>query len=198
MNIEELNNIMNIEELYKKTFHIGYDIQIKTQEGNTIDGKGIWGEIEATVKDIKIEGLTYNKENLEKIYPEMKKIIEEYDMGGEKEFKIISNHFFMQLMNLVIMKSPPENSYTLYLNRVLQIAFNAGQLRVFIEKKTINDRIIDFVKKYKLLNLSTYVNSWTLNEINEALKKAKLQNGGYYEDSENYKYIDYLLKMNKN
>lgn len=117
----------------------------------------------------------------------MVKIITNKKMN-DNEYNPISNHFFMQLMNLVVNKSLPVNSYNLYLNRVLQLAFNAGQLKVFIDKNLLDDEIVSFVKKYKLLNLSTYVNSWTQNEINEALKK---QSGGHKK----YEYISNFIKL---
>jgi hypothetical protein len=100
----------------------------------------------------------------------MKEIIKKFDMESN-ELNPKSNHFFMQLMNLVLKKSLPENSYNTYLNRILQIAFNAGQLQVFIKNKKIDNEISDFVKKYKLLNLSTYINSYTQNEIDEILNQ---------------------------
>jgi hypothetical protein len=161
-----------IKYLFDETYKIAERVQKidQSESEKKIDGRAIWGKIEEKVKDIKIENLEYN-ENLNPIYEEMNKIMEKYDMHNN-EMNPKLNHFFMQLKNLVVTKS----NFKIYLNRVLQLAYNAGQLSVFLEnienfadKEKLNE-INKIVMKHKLNILNTYVSNENQNKINKILE----------------------------
>jgi hypothetical protein len=103
-----------------------------------------------------------------------------------------SNHFFMQLKNLVDKKS----EFIIQVNRLLQIAFNAGQLSVFIEEKEIPEDIIEFIKTYNLLSIDTYVSDTNQEIINKKLKSIKLNLVGGFTDYYS-KYKKYKMKYMK-
>ena len=164
---------MSIKSLFNDAFEAGRNVQIKEHANEDIDGKLVWNLLEAKTGPLKNKILTDNSEenikynsNLENIYCEMDKIIVKYKMN-ESEFLPISNHFFCQLKNLVKSKS----NFNIQLNRVMQLGFNAGQLSVFIENKTLlEDRyneISNFIKKYKMLELDTYVDIIKQSIINK-------------------------------
>ena len=158
-------------------------------------------------KDIQVDELEYN-ETLKPIYELMDKIIDKYEMK-DNEFKIISNHFFMQLKNLVIK---PESYFIIKLNRVLQLAFNMGQLSVFFQNikkydKNLQKQIKDikkFVKTNKLNKLDTFISNenqkiinsflpdtdFNFNDVDDLLKTN--QKGGYKNYKE--KYLKYKQK----
>jgi hypothetical protein len=105
----------------------------------------------------------------------------------ENEFNPKSNHFLLQLRNLVKAKS----NFIIKVNRILQLGFNAGQLSIFIEKNTLpEDRlkiISKLFNKYKLNKLETYVSQ----ENQEIIDKELPQSGGYdYKQ----KYLKYKQK----
>ena len=203
-----------IKFLFDETYKIAQRVQKIDQLKKEINGKAIWGKIEEKVKDIAIDNLEYN-ETLKPIYTEMDKIINKYDMNRDNnEFKIISNHFFMQLKNLVTTKS----NFKIQLNRVLQLAYNVGQLSVFLEntekyddiEKTKLNEINEMVMKYRLDVLDTYISIENQNKINKVLvnisfdfrdfndleKIGKNQEGG---NVSNYKqkYLKYKQKYLK-
>jgi len=124
-----------LRELFDKAFRAGRDVQERTHlhPDIVIDGKAVWSELEKeaialTEKNPEItkEMLRYN-ESLNDIYDRMDVIIKEFNMDST-EFNPISNHFFMQLQNLVKKKS----DFIIQLNRVMQLGYNAGQLSVFL------------------------------------------------------------------
>ena len=104
--------------------------------------------------------LKYN-DSLYELYEKMDKIIEKYDLASN-EFNPITNHFFLQLKNLVKTKS----NFIIYINRVLQIAYNAGQLSVLLENNKLNDDIKQFTLQNNMLDLDTYVSADNQNIIN--------------------------------
>lgn len=163
-----------IKFLFDETYKIAQRVQKIDQLKKEINGKAIWGKIEEKIKDIAIDNLEYN-ETLKPIYTEMDKIINKYDMNRDNnEFKIISNHFFMQLKNLVTTKS----NFKIQLNRVLQLAYNVGQLSVFLEntekyddiEKTKLNEINEMVMKDRLDVLDTYISIENQNKINKVLE----------------------------
>ena len=183
-----------LRELFDKAFRAGRDVQERTHSHPdiVIDGKAIWSELEKeaialTEKNPEItkEMLRYN-ESLNDIYDSMDVIIKEFNMDST-EFNPISNHFFMQLQNLVKGKS----EFIIQLNRVMQLGYNAGQLSVFLERNTLPvDRlevIRKFVNDHNMLNLDTYI-SPEIQEIINRILNNKLD-GGYY-----FKYMKYKNK----
>jgi len=196
-----------IKFLFNETYKIAQKVQ-KLK----IDGKVIWGKIEEKVKDITIDNLEYNK-TLNPIYDEMDKIIYKYNMN-DNEFKIISNHFFMQLKNLVTTKS----NFKIQLNRVLQLAYNIGQLSIFLQKLIENkedfkeeeriklNEIHQIVMEHRLDVLDTYISIENQNKINKILKDIYFdfnhiiqQDGGNIHNfKEKYlKYKQKYLKLKK-
>ena len=158
-----------LKQVYDTTFLKARNVQHLEQRGIQIDGRIIWGQIETSVKDIILlpeQPLMYNKENLERIYVIMKKFIAENKIC-DSEYQPKYNHFFMQLLNLVTKKSGPENSYLIQINRILQLAYNAGQLSVFIEEDKLPIAMQLFVEKYRLLDLDTYVTQDVQNRISD-------------------------------
>ena len=124
----------------------------------------------------------------------------------------ISNHYFLQLKNLVVKKS----NFIIQINRILQIAFNVGQLSIFIENNKLDmdrrDEISRFIYMNDMLNVDTYVSIDKQKEIDKLLDDhlvhsiisksslkdlqnlRDLQNGGnniYYQ-----KYMKYKIKYN--
>ena len=150
-----------IKQLYKFVFDKAREVQHKTLKDEQIDGKAVWNSIEVKIKDIKLDmDLKYN-DSLYELYEKMDKIIEKYDLASN-EFNPITNHYFLQLKNLVKTKS----NFIIYINRVLQIAYNAGQLSVLLENNKLNDDITQFTLQNNMLDLDTYVSTDNQNIIN--------------------------------
>jgi hypothetical protein len=183
-----------LRELFDKAFRAGRDVQERTHlhPDIVIDGKAVWSELEKeaialTEKNPEItkEMLRYN-ESLNDIYDRMDVIIKEFNMDST-EFNPISNHFFMQLQNLVKKKS----DFIIQLNRVMQLGYNAGQLSVFLERNTLPADRLEVIRKFvnenNMLNLDTYV-SPEIQEIVNRILNNKLD-GGYY-----FKYMKYKNK----
>jgi hypothetical protein len=157
---------MNINRLFTQVFHIAYEVQRSTHSGQQIDGKRVWQEIEKSVEHINIPEMNY-KESLNDIYEMMDIIIDKYCMEIN-EYYPKSNHFFMQLKNLVVKKS----KYIIKLNRILQLAYNAGQLKYFLDSSEYNtlDQIKDIKNIYdnnNLNNLNTYISFENIEIINQ-------------------------------
>jgi len=133
---------------------------------------------------------------------------------NDNEFKIISNHFFMQLKNLVTTKS----NFKIQLNRVLQLAYNIGQLSIFLQKLIENkedfkeeeriklNEIHQIVMEHRLDVLDTYISIENQNKINKILKDIYFdfndiiqQDGGNIHNfKEKYlKYKQKYLKLKK-
>ena len=141
-----------IKRLYDLVYNISRNIQIRILRGEEIDGKSIWQNIEKKVIHIIIkEEIEYNN-SLKDLYERMDKLIIKYDLANN-EYNPISNHYFLQLKNLVKTKS----NFIIQINRILQIAFNAGNLSIFLENNRLNDEIIHFVLENNMLQLDTYV-----------------------------------------
>ena len=174
-----------INDLFINAYKAGRDVQIRTHNGEEVDGKAKWQKIEQPIKDINIVEIKYN-ETLNKIYKKIDKIDKKFKMT-ENEFNPKSNHFLLQLRNLVKAKS----NFIIKVNRILQLGFNAGQLSIFIEKNTLpEDRlkiISKLFNKYKLNKLETYVSQ----ENQKIIDKELPQSGGYdYKQ----KYLKYKQK----
>jgi hypothetical protein len=181
---------MKISDLFNEAFEEGKNVQIKEQAGEEIDGRQVWQKLEAKTGELKNKDLTnksgekikYNLK-LETIYEQMDKIINKFKMD-ESEFDPKSNHFFCQLKNLVKAKS----DFNIQLNRVMQLGFNAGQLSVFIDRGILPDEITDFIFKFKMLELDTYIDSINQDIINDLYLT---QTGGSIKYSKKY-FINYM------
>jgi hypothetical protein len=162
----------NLKLWFDKAFKKGKSVQKQEHKGKKVDGRAIWAKIENKLITLKDKNLTddsssnlkYNS-TLDSLYDIMDVIIEKFGMD-KSEFCPKSNHFFMQLKNLVKVKS----DFNIQVNRVAQLGFNAGQLSVFIKKETLcEDRrklIVDLVDKYNMFNINTYVTPTMQSIIN--------------------------------
>jgi len=200
--------VSKIKKIFDDTYEIAKRVQQIEQSGKEIDGRKIWGLIESKVKDIQIKELNYN-ESLKPIYKLMDDFLQKNNINKENEYNPKSNHFFMQLKNLVIK---PESYFIIKLNRVLQLAFNMGQLSVFFQNikkydKNLQKQIKDikkFVKTNKLNKLDTFISNenqkiinsflpdtdFNFNDVDDLLKTN--QKGGYKNYKE--KYLKYKQK----
>jgi hypothetical protein len=194
----------NIQNLFNEALIAGREVQTKEHQGEIVDGKQIWNKLEEKTGELKNKDLTYDSgekikynQELISIYHKMDEIINEFKMDGANEFFPKSNHFFCQLKNLVDAKS----NFNVQLNRVMQLGFNAGQLGVFIEMNTLQaDRmqeIKEFVNKYKMFELDTYIDSDTQKIINKKYLKSELSGGSYSINyyQKFYKYKSKYLKL---
>ena len=184
----------NIFIWFEYAFNQGRQVQEIEHSGGTVDGRGVWKNIEVQVESIEIKGLKYNR-SLENIYNKMDKLIEKYSID-KNEFEPKYNHFFMQLKNLVKSKS----NFEIKLFRLLQIAYNAGQLSINIGKKDFPEDIAKFVHENNLLSMDTYVSKENQDIINKQyldgtiLDKIKNQHvGGFHK-----KYLLYDLNGGSN
>ena len=166
-------------------------------KGDSIDGRTIWQNIEQEVAGVNIMDLKYRPE-LRNIYINMDKLIRKYKME-ESEMNPKYNHFFMQLKNLVEKKS----NFEIKMNRVLQLAYNAGQLSIYIEQQKLPEDIIEFVESNNLLDLDTFIsieNQETINRLyldNTPLDKIKENIHNLGGSSDYMKYLKYKAKYLK-
>ena len=178
---------MNINKLFELTFDLARYIQEFEHNGIKMDGRLIWKEIEKNVTEDSIGYLKYN-ESLNEIYTKMDALIEEHSIE-EGDDNPILNHFFLQLKNLVVKKS----NFSVKVNRVLQLAFNAGQLKTLIELDIAPEYIKEFFEDNNMGELKTYLDEDKIDEINEYLKS--LQEGGYIKETDNLNKLDLYLKI---
>lgn len=193
----------NIKFWWEYTFKQGQLVQAieNSKDDNKIDGKAVWGGIECQLTGINIEGLRYN-ESLRPIYEKMDKVCDAHRMTEEgREFNPKYHHFFMQLQNLVVKKS----NFEVKLNRLIQLAYNAGQLSQLIHLGKIPDDIKHCVEENNLLSLDTYISKETQDIINRTylngthLDKVRenihmLGGGDPKENQYYYKYLKYKHK----
>jgi hypothetical protein len=186
----------NIKQLFSFVYNKGRDIQYKTLNGEQIDGKSVWNSIEKKVKNIIIlDEIKYN-DSLHSIYEKMDKIIEKFDIANN-EYNPVANHFFLQLKNLVSTKS----NFIIHVYRILQIAYNAGQLSILLENKKLNEEISEFVLQNNMLDLDTYVSKDNQKNISMNIQDHVMddvlddveQKGGY-TDNYKKKYLKYKQK----
>jgi len=176
-----------LKKLFRNVYDTARDVQIKDQNKEDVDGRAVWNQIEESVKGIDIEGLEY-REELKPIYEKMDLVIDKYKMR-DSEMEPKSNHFFMQLKNLVDKKS----NFQIKINRVLQIAYNIGQLSIFIERDKLEQDIVDFVEEHNLLDLDTYISLENQQIISERYLRdfnIDMKGGSYYYS----KYLKYKTK----
>ena len=186
----------NLQRIYNSVYKIAQYVQL-----SNINGKDIWKKIESIIEHIKFEPLYYN-DSLKSIYEKMNDI-KNYEDIKNNENNPIYNHFFLQLRNLVETKS----NFIIYLNRVAQIAYNAGQLSIFIDRDNLNQDLKKFVLENNMLDLNTYISIENQNIIDMILNQHNIdnivnninniielsQNGGY-NNTYKLKYLKYKQK----
>jgi len=187
----------NIKFWFEYSFKIARTVATADMNGESIDGRSIWQNIEREVDGVNIVDLKY-REELKNIYKNMDKLIKKYKME-DSEMEPKSNHFFMQLKNLVEKKS----NFEIKMNRVLQLAYNAGQLSIYIDNNKLPEDIIEFVKSNNLLDLDTYVSikdQETINRLyldNTPLDRIKENIHSLGGSSDYMKYLKYKAKYLK-
>lgn len=182
---------MDIRDLFNTTFAKAVKVQEDTQNPERVgpipDGRKIWQEIEKTVETVELPSdMEYRHDILDKIYEEMDKIDKKYNMSPN-ENEPISNHFFLQLKNLVVKKS----NFIVKANRILQLAFNAGQLSVFIKNNNVPKEVANLIEKYNMNDIETYLTPKDIEKINIILNKKSMQ-GGTFDYKQ--KYLKYKQK----
>ena len=216
-----------IKSLFDKIISLAYNVQSNEQDPNITNkpnGRSIWGSIEkVSGKDIllddnnekmEFDGKKLDGKKLDDVYADIKEDVCKITKDNEMNPK--SNHFFAQLKNLVVEKA----KYKLHINRLLQLAYNIGQLKVFIDNSKndkpnpeyLNPKIFEHVQKYNLFDIDLYISPKTqeiinkkyshkINEIIEAVNSIDIinpmeQSGGFID--EYHKYVKYKAKyMNK-
>lgn len=198
---------MNPEEIFKKIIYYG---KIVRTGGH--DGLKAWENIKGLFTDQltgtwKIARYVNGEEidNIEDIY---NYVHDELGMKGEETDDQSDNnlwgkqHFFLQLVRII--KNNPEFSFV----RLAQIAYNIGQLSIYIESDELfkPEPIQKYYKENNLDLISSYAN---LNEyLIEELERlgdqidAKIQEietgGGVLTGGNNKYYLKYLKYVGKN
>jgi hypothetical protein len=168
-----------IREIFEAVKNLAYQVQNLTQLGLNVDGKAIWGGIESSLADIKIrDGLRY-KDELRETYVDMERLIETFGLNRDK----MPDHFFTQLKDLVDKKS----EFVVKPNRILQIAYNVGQLTRVLEKDKLPREIKEFVYVKRLLEIETYLDEATLSIIDTEFNK--MSGGGKKFDLRNLRFL---------
>ena len=194
---------MDIREKFQETFKKAVKVQEETQDpkrvGPAPNGKDVWKTIEAPVENIELpEDMEYRHDKLDTIYKEMDEIDKKYDMSSHENDPIY-NHFFLQLKNLVVKKS----NFVVKVNRILQLAFNAGQLSVFIKNKKLPQEMLSeistLIEKYNMNDIETYLSPADIEKINKILNKKSMTGGNqnYYQKYLKYKQKYYELRYKK-
>jgi mannose-6-phosphate isomerase-like protein (cupin superfamily) len=179
--------MVSLSELFKSVIKYG-----KYVRENRLDGLRYWNNLKNIIstKNLqeinKILGNTWNikisigdteTNNLDIVYNHVHDELEMHgddnDSKDDKE-KWDKNHFFLQLVRI------PKNN-ELNLLRILQIAYNIGQLSVHLnDKETYSEVAIDFYDRNKLGKMETYIEGnkiidieiiSILEEINTYIKK---------------------------
>jgi len=112
------------------------------------------------------------------------------DIAGTKlDNKIETNHFLIQHFRI-----PKIENYNLPLVKILQIAYNVGQLKaVFENEKVFDNKIKEFYYGNNLDNISTYVNSDIYNS--SVIGHADIQMGSSRYQKKYFKYKKKYLKL---
>jgi len=145
---------MTIQDLWYKIMNEGYEIRkLKC------DGYVNWQPIKKRYSLIQTEYDVHKsfKKLMENIIfkigekqdlDDLKIIVDEFELDNEIE----KDHFFVQLFRI-----PKLENYKLKVVKVLQIAYNIGQFKAELEKKSYDNKIINFFVKNNLDKFETYI-----------------------------------------
>jgi hypothetical protein len=141
-----------IAVIFSQIFAIGMMVQ---NSSSSIDGKALWGKLEQIVLTIPVPGVQddYTSAGLLEFHTEIKRLDAQFDLT-KNEFTQISNHFLLQLSNLPFVKSKEK----IVLFRLMQIAFNAGQLHALDRSGKLNPEISKTLAKFDYISMSFYIN----------------------------------------
>ena len=141
--------IKNIKNIWVKVIDLTEHLRKKYNDN--LDGLGLWNNLKKNLVDIQKDDLVYWSSNHETIVyslSEMKNSIKEYD---DKKQLIEKNHFLLQLFNI------PKKDVTAPFTRLIQIAFNIGQLKPLLNDKSFGFNIKQIFTDNKLDQIETYM-----------------------------------------
>lgn len=160
--------VKNIKNIWIKVIKLTKYLRDKYND--SLDGLGVWNNLKRSLVDIQKDDLiTWNSSHENMIYSlsEMKNSLKEYD---EENNLIEKNHFLLQLFNI------PKKDITAPFNRLIQIAFNIGQLKHELDDKKFGFNITQIYKENNMEKISTYMDDEniskykiTQNEIDDIL-----------------------------
>lgn len=150
---------MDVENLWNHVLNHGYTVR-----KNGLNGLEEWQPLKnlystyeiGTTKNVpineKIKGLVQkvNYACQDKDHNDVTIEICDIKLTNSKE----TDHFIIQHLRI-----PTMLDFTLPLVKILQIAYNAGQVKAEIEKDTYHQKIVKFYEENKLSDLTTFVKS---------------------------------------
>lgn len=164
-NSVQISSIINI---WNKVIDLG--MSLRNKHSNNLDGLAVWNNLKSSVVDISKDPLIKWSKTHDKIVyslSEMKNSLREYD---EDNNFIERNHFLLQILNI------PKNDPTVSFNKLIQIAFNIGQLMPELNDKKFGFNIQQIFNDNKLNEINTYISNKDLekykisqNEIDDIL-----------------------------
>lgn len=159
--------INKIQALFDAIKQLAILIQFKEQNGFIVDGRGLWGQIEELTQKIDQSFGTYTSLELEEFCKKVKSVDEKFHLSID-EMNPKSNHFLLQLCNIPYKKSKGD----IYLNRVLQLGLNAGQLFVFYKMGNLNQEIKEVIND-NIFDIDFYLNTIQITAINDQITDEK-------------------------
>lgn len=151
----------NINQLWKLVVNYGYSIRIYNAKP---DGLVKWNIIKTLLSEIPIKG-KWSTSSLE-LYNQIKGLgvqdVEPKEMSSHELWE--KHHFYIQHGRI-----PHLNQNDPSLTRLIQIAFNVGQLKYFMDYKNdpfYTNEMRQFYKSNKLNNIETYMDTETLQSLN--------------------------------
>lgn len=149
--MNKLLRIKNIKNIWVKVIDLTEHLRKKYNDN--LDGLGLWNNLKKNLVDIQKDDLVYWSSNHETIIyslSEMKNSIKEYN---DKTQLIEKNHFLLQLFNI------PKKDVTAPFTRLIQIAFNIGQLKPLLNDKSFGFNIKQIFADNKLDQIETYMDN---------------------------------------
>lgn len=179
-----------LQILWKEMVDIGYKVR-----SNHLDGLKSWQPYKTKYSNYVLEGyedgipLNNNfvmlSESLNYTFNDKKDQSDVIFTIGNDNFdnKIETNHFLIQHFRI-----PRLENYKLSVLKVLQLAYNIGQLKAVFENESVyNNKLYKFYYENRLDDISTYISADIYNRnINKLEQKGA---GSYY-----HKYIKYKNK----
>ena len=141
--------IKNIKDIWVKVIDLTEHLRKKYKDN--LDGLGLWNNLKKNLVDIQKDDLINWNSNHERIIyslSEMKNSLKEYD---DKKQLIEKNHFLLQLFNI------PKKDVTAPFTRLIQLAFNIGQLKPLLNDKSFGFNVKQIFADNKLDQIETYM-----------------------------------------
>ena len=180
-----------LENLWDELIDIGYNVRSQIQ-----NGMAAWQPYKSKYANFNLEGYETGipiKESFVKLMESMKykfnDTIEQTDVKLEINGQIFdntieTNHFLVQHFRI-----PKLEKYRLSVVKVLQLAYNVGQLKAVFENENIyGGNLKKIYYKHHLDDISTYIPDDAINR--HLVEKIPVQKGGFYYQ----KYLKYKIK----